>query len=102
MSDYKFYATDYRLKSGIEHFAAYVIKSDPCITVDIFKGSKKRYCELGDSGINLERDAPSVYATDITVDISGVRFIAAAPWNEQECSIDVYSEEITCSATGKN
>ncbi|WP_203141923.1 hypothetical protein [Marinobacter mangrovi] len=102
LSEYRFYGTDYRLNSGREHFAAYVLKSDPCITVDVIKGSKKRYCELGSSGINLERDAPSVYATNITVDVSGVRFIAAAPWNEQECSIDVYNEEITCAATGKN
>ncbi|BES69274.1 hypothetical protein RE428_02920 [Marinobacter nanhaiticus D15-8W] len=72
------------------------------MAVKVFGKSKTRYCELGDSNLNLERDSPTVYATDITVNVAGVRFIAAAPWNEQECAIDVYDEAITCTATGKN
>ncbi|WP_299021968.1 hypothetical protein [uncultured Photobacterium sp.] len=102
-TDYRFYATDYSLDTQKERFAAYMIKSDPCITVKMFKSNETmRYCKLGDSGLDLERDTPTVYAGWVNVDSSGVRFIAAAPWNEQKCHINVHNKTINCSPTGHN
>ncbi|MDA0117331.1 hypothetical protein [Vibrio sp. T11.5] len=103
VDDYRFYATDYRLDSPKERFIAYVLKSDPCIYVKLLKSNETtRYCKLGDSGLDLGKDAPTVYATRINVDGGGVRFIAAAPWNEQDCDIDIYNKTIHCIPTSRN
>ncbi|NOH82468.1 hypothetical protein F0249_01495 [Vibrio sp. 03-59-1] len=101
-TSYRFYATDYSLNTKKERFAAYMLKSDPCINVKMFKSNEEtRYCKLGESGLDLERDAPTVYAGWVNVDSSGVRFIAAAPWNGQKCHINIHKKTISCSPTGK-
>ncbi|MFH4817741.1 hypothetical protein [Vibrio alginolyticus] len=102
-TDYRFYATDYRLDTQKERFVAYVLKSDPCIAIKILKsGETTRYCKLGDSGLDLEKNAPTVYAGRINIVAGSVNFIAAAPWNEQECDIDIYNKTIGCTSTGRN
>jgi hypothetical protein len=49
----------------------------------------KRFCKLGSSGLNLEKDYPSVYVIDLTNNGGEVNFIAAAPWSELQCNIDI-------------
>lgn len=83
--------------------AVYLRKDDPCIFLeDLDKKEKFRFCELGDSGLNLSTDYPTIWATDFHL-ISGnvFSFIVAAPWNEQQCEINIIKSQITCKSTGK-
>ncbi|NRD71798.1 hypothetical protein HQQ94_00715 [Shewanella sp. VB17] len=102
IDDYRFYYSDYSLDTKKEDTLVYILKNDPCIIIEkIGKGEKTRYCKLGDAGFDLESEAPSVYATRLTIIGESVEFIAAAPWNEQFCEIDIYDKKITCKPTGK-
>jgi len=97
---------NYQLIKGPAKYAAvgrmYQLKSDPCIYLEMFKANKtKRFCQLGDSGMDLEKDYPSVYAARLTVSLGGIAFIAAAPWSEQQCNIDIDKFEIYCKPTGR-
>jgi hypothetical protein len=95
VSLYKFYAND-------GHFIAYLKKNDPCVYAGYIKeGDIHRYCEMGDSGINLEKNNPTAYATNFTFKGASIHFIMAAPWNEQECTISMSRKKITCKPTGK-
>ncbi len=60
-----------------------------------------RYCNMGNSGVNLETSSPSAYATEFVFNGVNLRFIMAAPWNEQKCKIDLDDNSIFCEPTGK-
>ncbi|AWX98952.1 hypothetical protein A8139_02275 [Marinomonas primoryensis] len=95
--DYKYYQMDYS-----ERYAVYVKKSDPCINVEALnKGTVKRFCEMGDSELNLEKDALSIYVSRPIIIGPFLNFIVAAPWNEQKCRIDLDKNTVTCEPTGK-
>lgn len=94
------------IKSTPDHDAegsVYLLKSDPCVYIEIFKKNKtQRFCQIGDSGINLNVDHPSAYIIDLTNDGHTIYFNVAAPWDEQYCEISVSTLEISCKPTGKN
>ncbi|MGF1725604.1 hypothetical protein [Photobacterium nomapromontoriensis] len=103
IEDYRFYQTDYIPAANKERFAAYILKSDPCIIVKMINsGEKTRYCKLGDNDLDLQRDTPSLYATQFDVGGGSVYFTAAAPWGEQRCRIEVYRKKISCKPTNQN
>ncbi|MGL1115668.1 hypothetical protein [Vibrio vulnificus] len=103
INDYRFYQTNYIPTTNKESFAAYVLKSDPCVTVEMINsGEKTRYCKLGENDLDLQRDTPSLYATQFDVGGGSVYFTAAAPWNEQRCRIEVYRKKISCKPTNQN
>ncbi|TBW53800.1 hypothetical protein EZI54_15030 [Marinobacter halodurans] len=96
-----YYQTNFDFKSQKEDIVAYVKKNDPCITVKLTdEGTSNRYCELGNSGLNLEKDSPTIYPVKMTVFAGSVYFTVAAPWNEQKCRIHAYKKQISCSSTG--
>ncbi|WP_299494179.1 hypothetical protein [uncultured Shewanella sp.] len=96
-----YYQSNYDYKSKKEDIIAYVLKNDPCITVQVFPdGKSKRYCQMGESGLNLEKDSPTIYVTDLYVSPVSVSFTIAAPWNEQQCKIKAFANEINCKPTG--
>ena len=64
MNQYDYYQTNYDRRNNTETYAVYIIKGDKCLTVKSLKSGKtKRYCELGKTGLDLERDYPNVYIT---------------------------------------
>lgn len=68
--------------------AVYLKKNDPSIIVEDMPSKKQqRFCKMGDSGLDLEKEYPTIYATDFRIGGSKLHFIVAAPWNEQRCSI---------------
>ncbi|MGY3569876.1 hypothetical protein [Vibrio paucivorans] len=82
--------------------AVYLKKGEPCIIVEKLEtGKKTKFCEMGESGFNLERDFPSVYPVGFQLVIEDLDFIVAAPWNEQKCSINLLDLSISCEATGR-
>ncbi|WP_299489901.1 hypothetical protein [uncultured Shewanella sp.] len=98
----KFYQTNYNYDTKKEDIIAYVLKDDPCITVQVLPNKKtKRYCQMGKSGLNLEQDSPTIYVTDLYVSPGSISFIVAAPWNEQQCQIMPFTNEINCEPTGR-
>jgi hypothetical protein len=97
ISHYRYYETN-----RSESYLVYLKKNDPCIHAGYIKENDMyRYCEMGDSGINLEESAPSAYATEFTFNGVSVNFIMAAPWNEQKCRIDLDENSIFCEPTGR-
>lgn len=101
MSNIIYYQSNYDYKTKKEDIIAYVLKDDPCVTVQTLSNDKtKRYCKMGESGLNLKTDNPSIYVMKLYVSPGSVNFIVAAPWNEQRCRIMAVSEEISCQSTG--
>lgn len=41
IKDYRFYQADYNLSSSEENFATYVLKNDPCVTVEMLGSGEK-------------------------------------------------------------
>lgn len=79
----------------------YIKRNDPCIFVDNFKKDKTtRFCKLGTSGLDLERDYPSIYVVSPSLLLDSVTFYVAAPWNEQKCKFDILNSTIICEGTG--
>lgn len=103
LNDIIYYQSNYDSESKSEDLIAYITKQDPCISVINLDDNKtKRYCEMGNSGINLEKEYPTAYVLKLYVSPISVSFIVAAPWNEQKCKILAFHEKITCEPTGKN
>ncbi|MEL6116367.1 hypothetical protein P0Y67_14205 [Photobacterium sp. SP02] len=102
ISQYRYYQIWPTRPSSAEIGSVYIKKDDPCITAyNKKKDSRKRYCQMGDSQLNLEKSYPTIYPTLIKFDGAILDFFVAAPWAEQKCSIDLSLEEIQCESTGK-
>ena len=101
-NNFRYYQTDKSLPNGKGPFyAIYIKKDDPCIFVDDLKEkTTHRFCKMGDSGLNLETDYPSIYATEMHLG-GYFYFYVAAPWSEQKCKIYLPRLELTCEPTGK-
>ena len=103
ITDFYLYQTDYDIKTKEETLSVYLLKNEPCIIVESFKNKEKnKYCELGDSGLNLSKEFPSIRVYDLSVSGPNIYFKVAAPWNEQSCRIFVPKKEISCEPTGRN
>ena len=104
ISDYKYYQIAKDLPKGKDPiFIAYMKLNSPCIFVDDLRtNTTQEYCKLDESGYDLKVDYPSVYPIDLRLSGASLYFIAAAPWNEQECEIFFPEKSITCESTGKN
>ena len=104
IQEYRYYQIDKDLPNGKGPFyAIYIMKNDPCIFIDDYrKNSTLKLCEMADSGLNLERDSPSIYPVEMKYFAGTFSFIVAAPWNEQECNISFPKLILTCEPTGKN
>jgi hypothetical protein len=95
VSLYKFYAND-------GSYMAYIKKNDPCIYAGYIKENDiRKYCEMGSSNINLQKNSPSVYVSRFSLFGPYLDIIVAAPWNEQECEIYLPKNRLTCESTGK-
>ena len=103
ISNYKHYQIDSNISDGRGPFYAVYIKNDnPCIIAKNFKdASTTEYCKMGNSGLDLKRDHPSIYPSDLTISALTLSFIVAAPWNEQKCEIYFPEKSITCESTGR-
>ena len=103
INNYRYYQIDKDLPNGKGPFyAVYIKKNDPCIFIDDYrKDSTLRLCKMGESGLNLERDYPSIYPVEMKLFGGTFNFYVAAPWNEQECKIEFPEKEITCEPTGR-
>ena len=103
ISEYRYYQIDKDLPNGKGPFyAVYIKKNDPCIFIYNYrKDSTLRLCEMGESGLNLERDFPSIYPVEMKLFGGTFNFYVAAPWNEQECKIEFPENEVTCKSTGR-
>ena len=100
---YKYYQTDNIVPNKrAPYYAAFLKFDEPCLFVkDFRKNETQEYCQLGDSGLDLKRDYPSIYPVDMTISGLTLYFIVAAPWNEQECEIFFPKKSITCKSTGR-
>lgn len=102
ISNYRYYQMWQSSPNSMDRGSVYLRKDDPCITVFNKKNdSRKRYCQMKPSQLNLENDYPTIYPTEINFDGANLFFYVAAPWAEQKCSIDLPNEEIQCDPTGK-
>ncbi|MGB0944580.1 MAG: hypothetical protein ACPGUE_19395 [Marinomonas sp.] len=104
MENYRFYQTDNIIPdNNSPYFSAFIKKNNPCIFVkDLKKNTTHEYCKMGNSGLDLKRDTPSIYPTRVYILGSTLFFNVAAPWNEQRCEIFLGDKSITCEPTGKN
>lgn len=101
ISNYCYYQKLQAFPNAKEIGAIYIKVDDPCIIVENKENaSKKRYCQMFPSQLNLENDYPTIYPTEINFDGANLFFYVAGPWSEQKCSIDLPNEEIKCSPTG--
>ncbi|QUJ69390.1 hypothetical protein KDD30_21735 (plasmid) [Photobacterium sp. GJ3] len=102
ISNYRYYQIWPTRPSSSEIGSVYIKKDDPCIIVyNKKKNSRKRYCQMGDSQLNLEKSYPTIYPTRLSFDGANLSFLVAAPWAEQKCKIHLGREEIQCESTGK-
>ncbi|TDO99759.1 hypothetical protein DFP79_0762 [Marinomonas balearica] len=102
IDQYRYYQTDQILpKRKSAHYIVYIKNNDPCIyTYNLREKKTVRFCEMGDSGLNLERNYPSIYPVDLTLRLGGFDFKVAAPWSEQKCQIYFPRMKLTCEPTG--
>ncbi|MGF1740933.1 hypothetical protein L4C34_07625 [Vibrio profundum] len=101
-SDYVYYQTNDTKGDPSGSFAAYMLKTDPCMRVKVFKtGEETRYCKMDNSGIDLRVASPSAWLTDQYVHGNTVSFYVAAPWGEQTCIITVSTKSIKCVPQGR-
>ncbi|QMV14186.1 hypothetical protein Vspart_01438 [Vibrio spartinae] len=103
MNDYIFYqSNDYLPKRKVATYAVYLKKNDPCIhVIDMRKNADDKFCKMGDSGLDLQNDYPTIYPTMMYIGGGSFYFHVAAPWNEQKCEIKLYKKSINCESTGK-
>ena len=93
---------EYRYYSNDGSYMAYIKKNDNCVYGgSIKKGIMKQYCEMDKSGLNLKKDYPTIYATNLLLAFGRLSFIVAAPWGEQKCKINLHKNNISCEPTGK-
>lgn len=104
IAKYRYYQTDNIIPEGRDaYFAAYIKNNNPCIFVkDIRENNTLEFCQMGDSGLNLKSDYPSIYPSRLRMSGTTLYFIVAAPWNEQKCKISFPHNQIQCEPTGKN
>ncbi|MGF1740931.1 hypothetical protein L4C34_07615 [Vibrio profundum] len=96
-SYYVYYQTNDTKDDPSGSFTAYMLKTDPCMRIKVFKtGEETRYCKMDKSGIDLRVDSPSAWITDQGVHGNTVSFYVAAPWGEQTCTIAVFTKSIKC------
>ena len=100
---YKYYQTDQIIpKRKTPHYIVYIKNNDPCIyAYNIKNNEETRFCEMGNTGLNLERDYPTIYPVNLTLRLGVFSFTVAAPWNEQKCEIFLPKNRLTCEPTGK-
>ncbi|WP_330960246.1 hypothetical protein [Photobacterium sp. 53610] len=102
INQYRYYQIWQGRPSGADKGSVYIRKDDPCITVyNKNKDSRKRYCQMGSSQLNLEKEYPTIYPTMMRFDGANLYFLVAAPWAEQKCKIHLGREDIQCESTGK-
>ncbi|MCM0148678.1 hypothetical protein KCN56_08915 [Photobacterium galatheae] len=102
INQYRYYQIWQGRPSGADKGSVFIKKDDLCITVyNKRENSQKRYCQMGSSQLNSEKEYPTTYPTMMSFDGAILYFYVAAPWNEQKCSIDLLSKEIQCEATGQ-
>ncbi|MEP7730714.1 hypothetical protein [Marinomonas primoryensis] len=103
ISNYRYYQINKDLPNGKGPFyVVYIKKDDPCIFVDKIKDkTTHRFCRMGDSELDLEKNHPSIYPILMQLFGSRFSFVVAAPWNEQQCEIYLPRMELTCEPTGK-
>ncbi|MBV7262783.1 hypothetical protein KCG43_12325 [Photobacterium sp. WH24] len=102
VSNYRYYQNWQTRPNAKEKGSISIRKDDPCITVyNKKKQSRKRYCQMGDSQLNLEKSYPTIYPTRLSFDGANLSFLVAAPWAEQKCRVHLGREEIQCEPTGK-
>ena len=103
INNYRYYQTDNIFpKRENARFAVYIKSDNPCIFLKNNKdNSIEEFCQMGDSGLNLKDDYPSIYPADLRQSGASLYFIVAAPWNEQECEIFFPEKSITCESTGR-
>ncbi|GAB6263053.1 hypothetical protein L4174_020440 [Photobacterium sp. CCB-ST2H9] len=102
VSNYRYYQKWKTRPNSKDNGSVYIRNDDPCITVyNKKKDSKKRYCQMEPSQLNLEKSYPTIYPARINFDGANLFFLVAAPWAEQKCKIHLGREEIQCEPTGK-
>lgn len=103
ISKYRFYQTDNIIPEGREaYYAAFIKNDNPCIFVkDLRENKIQEYCKMGESGLDLKNDYPSIYPSRVRMTGTTLYFIVAAPWNEQKCKISFPHSLIQCESTGK-
>lgn len=101
-NNFRYYQVDKNIPNGKGPFyAVYIKNNDPCIFVDdITEKTTHRFCKMGNSGFDLEKDYPSIYPVEMRMSGS-FHFYVAAPWNEQKCEIYLPRLRLTCKPTGK-
>lgn len=98
-----FYQTNYNPISKRETFAAYMLRNNPCVFIkNLDKNETTKFCKIKGTDWDLEKDFPSIFVGDQSVNSSSVFFTVAASHNEQRCRIFVPRKEITCEPTGNN
>lgn len=102
INQYRYYQIWQGRPSGADKGSVYIKKDDPCITVYNKKNqSRKRYCQMGDSQLNLEKNYPAIYPIRLSFDGANLSFLVAAHLAEKKCRIHLGREEIQCTPTGK-
>lgn len=102
IEDYEYYQAWKELPEDESMGVVYIKSDDPCIILaNKSKGTKKRFCELLPSKLNLESDYPTIFPYMLQFDGVVLEFFVVAPWNEQKCKIDLNEEVIHCESTGK-
>ena len=103
IGQYKYYQTDNIISEGRDaYYAAYIKNDNPCIFVkDLRENKTREYCKMGDSGLDLKNDYPSIYPSRVRITGTTLYFIVAAPWNEQSCKISFPHNLIQCESTGR-
>jgi hypothetical protein len=97
ISEYRYYQTS---MSG--SYLAYLKKDDACVYAGDLEGNDiRKYCKMGNSGLNLKTDSPTIYAAVFTLELSSLSFTVAAPWNEQKCIVSMSKNTIVCESTGR-
>ncbi len=100
---YRYYQnSDKKFGEHEQNYSVYLKYDDPCFFIKkSTEKESKRFCEIGDSGLNLERDSVSIYPVDIVLFDDILSFIVAAPWNEQSCKMNIKTLNLSCKWTGK-
>ncbi len=96
-----FYKSNYDPISQRETFSAYMLRNNPCLFIEVFStGETLKFCKIEGTDWDLEKDFPSIFIGEQSVNSSSVFFTVAAPHNEQRCRVFVPRKKITCTPTG--
>jgi len=103
IENFIFYQSNFDQSTKEESFAAYMTKNSPCFYIKIFATKEEiKYCKIEGIDLDLEKDFPSIYIGEQSVEGSSAYFTVAAPWNEQRCRVYIPKKKLTCKPTGRN